>query len=188
MINLFTKESLRMGQILAVAGLALLITANNSSAQAVAKAATKEPALAMEAKEASLAEAKASLLARLKELDEQFELKLEAPEPIASPTAQPAAAPAQPVDLSSALMQSIEGTMTPGATLKDRENATLDTKAMAKNIETGSFLVKKIEALERMLKLLEMKEEILSERKDFDKRMKNVQAKIDKNEKKSQEQ
>lgn len=181
MITLITKESLRMGQILAVAGLALLLTANNSSAQAVAKAATKEPALAMEAKEASLAEAKASLLARLKELDEQFELKLEAPEPIASPTAQP-------VDLSSALMQSIEGSMTPGATLKDRESATFDTKAMAKNIETGSFLVKKIEALERMLKLLEMKEEILSERKDFDKRMKNVQAKIEKNEKKSQEQ
>lgn len=188
MISLFTKESLRLGRVLAVAGLALLISANNSSAQAVAKTATKEPALAMEAKEASLAEAKASLLAKLKELDEQFELKLEAPEPIASPTAQPAAAPAQPVDLSSALMQSIEGTMAPGATLVDRETPSLDTKEMAKNIETGSFLVKKIEALERMLKLLEMKEEILSERKDFDKRAKNVQAKIEKNEKKSKDQ
>ncbi len=188
MINLFTKESLRVPQVLAVAGLALLITANNSSAQAVAKAATKEPALAMEAKEASLAEAKASLLAKLKELDEQFELKLEAPEPIASPTAQPAVAPAQPVDLSSALMQSIEGTMTPGATLVDRETPSFDSNAMAKNIETGSFLVKKIEALERMLKLLEMKEEILSERKSFDKRIKNVQAKIEKNEKKSKDQ
>lgn len=188
MNNQFTKGSLRVGHVLAVAGLALLMAASISPAQQVAKTEAREPAVAMEAKEASLAAAKASLLERLRELDEQFELELEAPEPIVSTTAQPTASPAQPVDLSTALMQSIEGTMNPGATLVDRDTQSLDAKATDKNAETGAFLVQKIEALERMLKLLEMKEEILTERKNFDKRLKNVQAKVEKNGKKSKKQ
>lgn len=186
MKNQSTKGSLRVCQGLALAGLMLVWGAGAAQAQAVARASAKAPAAALEAKETTLAEAKASLLARLQELDKEFELQLNetapvsmAPEPIAGPASQPAAAPVPPVDLSTALLESIEGTKNPGATLVDQDPATPDLKAMQTNIATNSFLVKKIEALERMLELMETKEQILTEQKSFDKRLKTVQAKVE---------
>jgi len=192
MKNQFIKGSLRVCQGWVLAGLVLVCGAGAAQAQAVARASANAPAAALEAKETTLAEAKASLLARLQELDKEFELQLEetapatmAPEPVARPARQPAAAPARPVDLSTALLESIEGTRNPGATLVDQQP---DLKAMQTNIAANSFLVKKIEALERMLELMEKKEQILTEQKSFDKRLKTVQAKVEQNNRKAREE
>lgn len=195
MKNQSTKGSLRVCQGLALAGLMLVCGAGAAQTQTVARARAKTPAAALEAKETTLAEAKAALLARLQELDKEFELQLEetapatmAPEPIACPAGQPAAASAQPVDLSTALLESIEGTKNPGATLVDQDAATPDLKAMQTTIAAKSFLVKKIEALERMLELMEMKEQLLTEQKSFDKRLKTVQAKVEQSNRKRKDE
>lgn len=185
------KGSVRVFQGWALAGLMLVCGVSAARAQAVARANAKPPATALEARETTLAEAKASLLARLQELDKEFELQLDEATPAATPpaTASPKpGAPAQPVDLSTALLQSIEGTKNPGATLVDRNPAAPDLKAMQANIAANSFLAKKIEALERMLELLEMKEQLLTEQKSFDKRLKSVQAKIEQSNRQTREE